>query len=108
MRDFFQEQLNELKQELTIMGSFCEEIIALASHALTNMDEELVRKVAAIGAQIGTGERSVLITGCVVSLLVSLLVIRVLMDFVRKRSFAPFGVYRIALGAAVLAYFLLK
>ena len=53
-------------------------------------------------------EIGVLITGCVVSFLVSLLVIRVLMDFVRKRSFAPFGVYRILLGGAVLAYFLLK
>ena len=59
MRDFFQEQLNELKQELTIMGSSCEEIIALASHALTNMDEELVRKVTAIGAQIDESERTI-------------------------------------------------
>ena len=55
------------------------------------------------GTEIG-----VLITGCVVSFLVSLLVIRVLMDFVRKHSFAPFGVYRIILGAAVLGYFLLQ
>ena len=53
-------------------------------------------------------EIAVLITGCVVSFLVSLLVIRVLMDFVRKHSFAPFGIYRIALGTAVLAYFLLQ
>ena len=53
-------------------------------------------------------EIAVLITGCVVSFLVSLLVIRALMDFVRKRSFAPFGIYRIALGAAVLAYFALQ
>jgi len=30
------------------------------------------------------------------------------MDFVRKKSFAPFGVYRILLGTAVLLYFLLK
>ena len=58
---------------------------------------------------IPTGtEIGVLITGCVVSFLVSLLVIRVLMDFVRKHSFAPFGVYRIILGAAVLGYFLLQ
>ena len=57
---------------------------------------------------IPTGtEIGVLITGCIVSFLVSLLVIRVLMDFVRKHSFAPFGVYRILLGAAVLGYFLL-
>ena len=59
MRDFFQEQLNELKRELTIMGSSCEEIIALASHALTDMDEELVRKVNAIGAQIDESERTI-------------------------------------------------
>ena len=59
MRDFFQEQLNELKRELTIMGSSCEEIIALASRALTDMDEELVRKVATIGAQIDESERTI-------------------------------------------------
>ena len=53
-------------------------------------------------------ETGVLITGCLVSFLVSLLVIRVLMDFVRKRSFAPFGVYRIVLGTAVLLYFALQ
>jgi undecaprenyl-diphosphatase len=53
-------------------------------------------------------EIGVLITGCVVSFAVSMLVIKVLMDFVRKRSFAPFGIYRIALGAVVLMYFLLR
>ena len=52
-------------------------------------------------------EIGVLVTGCVVSFVVSMLVIKVLMDFVRKRSFAPFGLYRIILGAAVLTYFLL-
>ena len=59
MRDFFQEQLNELKRELTIMGSNCEEIIALASRAMTDMDDELVRKVATIGAQIDESERTI-------------------------------------------------
>ncbi len=53
-------------------------------------------------------EIAVLITGCVVSFLISVLVIRVLMDFVRKHSFAPFGVYRIILGAAVMLYFILQ
>ncbi len=53
-------------------------------------------------------EIAVLLTGCIVSFVVSLLVIRVLMDFVRKHSFAPFGIYRIILGAAVLGYFLLQ
>ena len=59
MREFFQEQLNELKRELTIMGASCEEIIALASHALTDMDEDLVRKVETIGAQIDESERTI-------------------------------------------------
>ena len=59
MRDFFQEQLNELKRELTIMGASCEEFIALASHSLTDMDEDLVRKVETIGAQIDESERTI-------------------------------------------------
>ena len=59
MRDFFQEQLNELNRELTRMGAACEEIIALASHALTNWDEELVRKVSTIGSQIDESERTI-------------------------------------------------
>ena len=59
MRDFFQEQLNELNRELTRMGAACEEIIALASHALTDWDEELVRKVSAIGSQIDESERTI-------------------------------------------------
>ena len=50
----------------------------------------------------------VLVVGCLVSFAVSVLVIRVLMDFVRKHSFSAFGVYRIVLGAAVLLYFLLR
>ena len=53
-------------------------------------------------------EVAVLIVGCVVSFLVSLLVIRILMDYVRRHSFSVFGVYRIILGAAVLVYFLVK
>ena len=56
MRDLFQEQLNELNRELTMMGSSCEEIIALASDALTNWNEELVRKVDAIGTRIDESE----------------------------------------------------
>ena len=57
MRDLFQEQLNELKRELTVMGASCEEIIALASHALTDWDETLIQKVNTIGAQIDESER---------------------------------------------------
>ena len=59
MRDLFQEQLNELKWELTVMGASCEEIIALASQALTGWDAELVQKVNTIGGQIDESERTI-------------------------------------------------
>ena len=59
------------------------------------------------GVQATSTEVMVLVVGCVVSFLVSLLVIKALMEYVRKRSFAVFGVYRIVLGALVLLYFLL-
>ena len=55
-----------------------------------------------------TGQEIVsLAVGCVVSFIVSLLVIKGLMEYVRKHSFSAFGVYRIILGAVVLAYFVL-
>ena len=53
-------------------------------------------------------EIAVLITGCVVAFVVSLLVIKGLMEYVRKRSFAVFGWYRIVLGVLVLGYFAVK
>ena len=59
MRDLFQEQLNELKRELTVMGASCEKIIALASQALTGWDAELVQKVNTIGGQIDESERTI-------------------------------------------------
>ena len=52
-------------------------------------------------------ELSMLLVGMAVSFLVSLLVIKGLMEYVRKHSFAVFGVYRIILGIVVLGYFLL-
>ena len=53
-------------------------------------------------------ELVVLAVGCIVSLIVSLLVIKALMEYVRKRSFAAFGVYRIVLGVLVIGYFVIK
>lgn len=62
----------------------------------------LLSGVSATGTEIG-----VLIVGCVVSFVVSLLVIRGLMEYVRGHSFSAFGVYRIVLGILVLGYFAL-
>ena len=46
--------------------------------------------------------------GCLVSFGVSMLAIRFLMDFVKKHDFAPFGIYRILLGLAVLYLWLIR
>ena len=59
------------------------------------------------GFGMAANELSVLLVGMVVSFVVSMLVIKGLMDYVRSHSFAVFGVYRIILGIVVLAYFLL-
>lgn len=60
------------------------------------------------GAMPDATEIMVLVVGCVVSFIVSMLVIKALMEYVRKRSFSAFGIYRIILGAAVIGYFLVK
>lgn len=60
------------------------------------------------GAGISGTEIGVLIVGCAVSFLVSLAVIRGLMDYVRRHSFSLFGVYRIVLGVVILGYFGIK
>ena len=59
------------------------------------------------GFGMAGSELTVLIVGMVVSFLVSLLVIKGLMDYVRSHSFAVFGIYRILLGVVVLVYFLI-
>lgn len=58
------------------------------------------------GNDAGGNELLLLLVGSLVSFAVSMLVIRVLMEYVRKHSFSGFGVYRIVLGIAVLPYFL--
>ena len=60
------------------------------------------------GVTAGGLEIAVLLIGCVISFVVSLLVIKGLMEYVRKRSFALFGIYRIVLGVAVIGYFIIK
>ena len=44
----------------------------------------------------------VLLVGCVVAFLISMLAIRFLMDYVKRHTFTVFGWYRIALGVVVL------
>ena len=68
---------------------------------------DLLRYIMDFGLSFSLTEVLILVVGTVVAFLVSLVVIRFLVNFVRKHTFAPFGVYRIILAAAVLAYYFL-
>ena len=59
MRSRFDEQLALLNRELIEMGSLCEEVIALASRALTEGDRELAAKVAPLDEEIDQKERTI-------------------------------------------------
>ena len=59
------------------------------------------------GNTFAMDETVILLVGCVVAFVVSLIAIRFLMSFVKKHDFKPFGWYRIILGVAVIVYFAL-
>ena len=57
------------------------------------------------GLGFTANELIILLTGMVVAFLVSVLVIRLFMSFIKKHDFRLFGWYRIALGLVILALF---
>ena len=59
MRSRFDEQLALLNKEMIEMGALCEEVIALASRALTEADPELAKKVGPLDAEIDQKERNI-------------------------------------------------
>lgn len=65
--------------------------------------------VKSISGEAGYGVTSneviLLLIGCAVAFVVSLLTIKFLMDYVKKHSFELFGWYRIAIGFIVILYF---
>lgn len=52
-------------------------------------------------------EVAILLTGTIVSFIVSIIAIKFLMTYIKKNDFKAFGYYRIILGIIVLGYFLL-
>lgn len=63
-------------------------------------------KMGKFGFSYTPHEAIILLTGVLVSFIVSIFAIRFLVGYVKKHNFKPFGYYRIALGALVLLYFL--
>ena len=59
MRSRFDEQLALLNRELIEMGALCEEVIALSSKALTELDKTLAAKVAPLDTEIDQKERTI-------------------------------------------------
>jgi undecaprenyl-diphosphatase len=59
------------------------------------------------GLAMSSIEIAVLIVGMVVAYVVSMICIKLLVDFVKKHDFKAFGIYRIILGALVITYFLI-
>ena len=59
MRNYYNEQLERLHEELIKMGAACEEIIALAAQSLTAYSPELEEKTSQVGAEIDESESAI-------------------------------------------------
>jgi len=64
-------------------------------------------KLLKFGFAFTSAELIMLLLGMIVAFLVSVIVIKFLMSYIKKKDFKIFGWYRIVLGVIVLAYFLI-
>lgn len=76
--------------------------------AIPTMAGASLIKVLKFGLDFTGAELLILLTGCVTAFVVSVVAIKTFIGYVKKHSFTAFGWYRIALGALVAAYFLVK
>ena len=67
---------------------------------------KLLKYIKNVGLVFTSTELMILGIGCAVAFFVSLIVIKFFLDYIRKHDFKIFGIYRIILGIAVLAYFM--
>ena len=63
---------------------------------------KILKFVVDSNAPVAGGEWLILAIGCATAFAVSLIAIRYLMDYVKRHSFAAFGIYRIILGVLVI------
>ncbi len=66
---------------------------------------KIVKYIAEVGFNIGGLETVILAVGMITAFIVSIIVIKFLMGYIKKKDFTFFGWYRIALGLLVLIYF---
>lgn len=62
-------------------------------------------KLLKFGFNFTATELIVLLTGMIVAFLVSIIAIKMLLQYIKNNNFKPFGWYRIVLGLLVLIYF---
>ncbi len=65
-------------------------------------------KLLKFGFDFTSTEFLILIVGMLTAFVVSIIAIKFLISYIKKRDFTAFGYYRIALGIIVLVYFILK
>ena len=69
---------------------------------------KLAKYIIKVGFVFSGLEVAILLIATITAFIVSILVIKFLMNYIRKHDFKVFGYYRIALGILVLLYFLIK
>ena len=62
-------------------------------------------KLLKFGFSFSNEQIVLLLIGMIVSFMVSILVIRFLLSYIKKRDFKVFGVYRVILGVSLMLYF---
>ncbi len=69
---------------------------------------KVLKYVANNGVSFTATEWTVLVAGVLTAFVISVIVIRFLLNYIRRHDFKVFGIYRIVLGVIVLAYFAWK
>ncbi len=64
-------------------------------------------KLVKFGFNFSGNEIIILITGMLVAYIVSIIIIKYLLSYVKKHDFKPFGIYRIILGIILVIYYML-
>lgn len=93
-------QLVGLSRSAALDFSFLVSIPVMAAATLY----DLLKYIKNSEAPLSTHQSLVLAVGFVVSFVVAIIVIRWFLAYVKKYGFIPFGLYRIALGAALLVF----
>ena len=76
--------------------------------AIPTMAGASLIKLLKFGLSFTAAEAVVLAVGCLTAFIVSVVAIRTFIGYIKRHSFAAFGWYRIALGALVAIYFMVR